>query len=86
VINRSFEGYHWIYWVGPLSGSILAVIMYKIIKAFEYQSVNADPTAGSTMNGEVAPIVDGSVPGERVVVTTNGATTAHQAAVARTMV
>lgn len=32
VAARSFPGYHWIYWIGPIIGSIVAVAAYKIVK------------------------------------------------------
>ncbi|EAL84488.2 hypothetical protein KXW98_004776 [Aspergillus fumigatus] len=40
VINRSFPGYHWIYWVGPLLGSLLACGFYAFLRMFKYESVN----------------------------------------------
>ncbi|KAL2832530.1 hypothetical protein BDW59DRAFT_169382 [Aspergillus cavernicola] len=40
VINRSFPGYHWIYWVGPLLGSLLACGFYFFLRMFSYESVN----------------------------------------------
>jgi aquaporin related protein len=40
VINRSFPGYHWIYWVGPLLGSLLACGFYYFLRMFSYESVN----------------------------------------------
>ncbi|KAL4787106.1 hypothetical protein BJX76DRAFT_345781 [Aspergillus varians] len=40
VINRSFPGYHWIYWVGPLLGSLLACGFYYFLRIFSYESVN----------------------------------------------
>ncbi|RHZ50577.1 hypothetical protein CDV55_100952 [Aspergillus turcosus] len=40
VINRSFPGYHWIYWVGPLLGSLLACGFYTFLRMFKYESVN----------------------------------------------
>ncbi|KAJ4263627.1 Aquaporin-1 [Fusarium torreyae] len=35
-----FVGYHWIYWVGPLMGALLAFACYKIFKVLEYQTAN----------------------------------------------
>jgi aquaporin related protein len=29
VVNGSFPGYHWIYWIGPILGAVLAVIAYR---------------------------------------------------------
>ncbi|KAK4690664.1 hypothetical protein P7C71_g6178, partial [Lecanoromycetidae sp. Uapishka_2] len=40
VINAEFEDYHWIYWVGPLLGSLLAAGFYKLIKGLEYETAN----------------------------------------------
>ena len=40
VIDASFNGYHWIYWVGPGLGSLVAVGFYKLVKGLEYETVN----------------------------------------------
>lgn len=40
VILHSFEEYHWIYWVGPTLGSIVAAGFYKFIKILEYETAN----------------------------------------------
>lgn len=40
VANRSFPGYHWIYWLGPVLGSILASGFFWFIKSCEYESAN----------------------------------------------
>ena len=42
VVTRTFASYHWIYWVGPVLGALLASVFYLLIKALEYESVNAD--------------------------------------------
>ncbi|BGO90627.1 hypothetical protein NBRC10512v2_002880 [Rhodotorula toruloides] len=39
VVLRSFDGYHWIYWVGPFLGTLLAAGFYKFIKYLEYETV-----------------------------------------------
>lgn len=39
VVDVSFPGYHWIYWIGPLFGSLMAVGFYLLLKAFDYTSV-----------------------------------------------
>ncbi|EMC91843.1 hypothetical protein BAUCODRAFT_54347, partial [Baudoinia panamericana UAMH 10762] len=38
VVNRYFHGYHWIYWLGPILGSIVAAGFYKLIKILEYET------------------------------------------------
>lgn len=40
VILHSFEHYHWIYWVGPILGSLLASALYKFMKMLEYETAN----------------------------------------------
>ena len=40
MINRSFPGYHWIYWVGPLLGSLLASGFYRLMVFAQWQNIN----------------------------------------------
>ena len=40
VALSSFPGYHWIYWLGPALGAILAVGLYRIVKLLEYETAN----------------------------------------------
>lgn len=40
VINRSFPGYHWIYWVGPMLGSLLASAFYRILCFVRWERIN----------------------------------------------
>lgn len=40
VAAASFPGYHYIYWVGPLMGALLAVGYYRFAKAFNYPEAN----------------------------------------------
>lgn len=42
VVVKSFYGYHWIYWVGPILGSTLAAAFYLFVKSLEYETVNLD--------------------------------------------
>lgn len=42
VVNASFVSYHWIYWLGPVLGSIVAAGFYKFIKILEYETANPD--------------------------------------------
>ncbi|KAL4961568.1 uncharacterized protein BDV14DRAFT_192149 [Aspergillus stella-maris] len=60
VINRSFPGYHWIYWVGPLLGSLLACGFYYFLTLASYESVNPgqdfndwEAKMGSSWDGSV---------------------------------
>ncbi|KAK0702966.1 aquaporin-like protein [Lasiosphaeria miniovina] len=40
TVNRSFPGYFWIYWVGPLLGSLLASAFYTLLKFLRWKEVN----------------------------------------------
>ncbi|KAF1983829.1 aquaporin-like protein [Aulographum hederae CBS 113979] len=40
VVLGQFNGYHWIYWVGPALGSLIAVIFYRLVKVLEYETAN----------------------------------------------
>lgn len=42
VVLCNFDSYHWIYWIGPLLGAILAVAFYRLIKVLEYETANPD--------------------------------------------
>ena len=42
IVNHSFTKYHWIYWAGPIAGVILAVLIYKLVKALEYETCNGE--------------------------------------------
>ena len=48
VVIRRFRSTQWVYWVGPLAGSLLAVLLFKLIKALEYETANQDPELGPT--------------------------------------
>ncbi|KIW67190.1 hypothetical protein PV04_06458 [Phialophora macrospora] len=45
VVLHSFYSYHWIYWVGPSLGALLASGFYMLIKALEYETVNPEQDA-----------------------------------------
>lgn len=45
VILHDFYSYHWIYWVGPILGALLASGFYMFIKALEYETVNPEADA-----------------------------------------
>lgn len=40
VVLHSFPGYHWIYWLGPALGSLLAVLFYRLMTILEYETAN----------------------------------------------
>ncbi|UZJ55574.1 hypothetical protein CBS101457_004894 [Exobasidium rhododendri] len=39
VVSGSFPGYHWIYWLGPILGSLTSVGFYKLLLLFDYTSI-----------------------------------------------
>lgn len=40
VAARSFPGYHWIYWVGPILGSVFSAAFYRVFKILHYETAN----------------------------------------------
>jgi aquaporin rerated protein, other eukaryote len=40
VATRTFPGYHWIYWLGPFMGALLASGLYRFMKIMEYETAN----------------------------------------------
>ncbi|ORY65115.1 aquaporin-like protein [Pseudomassariella vexata] len=40
VAARSFPGYHWIYWFGPLMGAVVAAGFYRFVKRCHYEEAN----------------------------------------------
>lgn len=40
VVLHDFPGYHWIYWLGPALGSLIAVGFYRFVKVLEYETAN----------------------------------------------
>ncbi|KAF8852833.1 putative aquaporin-1 [Acephala macrosclerotiorum] len=41
VVLGEFVTYHWIYWLGPAMGAVLAMAFYKLMKFLEYETANA---------------------------------------------
>lgn len=45
AVVTKFVGYHWIYWLGPVLGSLLSYVVYAALKWLEYQSANPNQDA-----------------------------------------
>ncbi|KAI8951467.1 aquaporin-like protein [Xylaria longipes] len=50
VATGSFPTYHWIYFIGPILGALVASGFYKFIKVLEYESVNPGQDDDGTLN------------------------------------
>ncbi|GAA5821933.1 hypothetical protein JCM11251_004784 [Rhodosporidiobolus azoricus] len=55
VVLVSFEGYHWIYWLGPALGSTIAAGFYKFVKWLEYETVLGPEDDSGTATDLKAP-------------------------------
>lgn len=61
VVTGTFDKDHWIYWVGPILGTFIAVFFYKFIKMLEYEMANPgqdgdvknDPTRNEEKRAEI---------------------------------
>ncbi|RPA99622.1 aquaporin-like protein [Choiromyces venosus 120613-1] len=51
VASHHFHGYHWIYWVGPVLGALLASAFYKFIKILEYETANPGSDGEEVVTG-----------------------------------
>ena len=40
VVAGKFPDYHWIYWLGPCMGAVLAAGLYRFMKVLEYETAN----------------------------------------------
>jgi aquaporin rerated protein, other eukaryote len=40
VTKGGFPGYHWVYWIGPILGALLAAGFYKFVKAMEFDQIS----------------------------------------------
>ena len=50
VVTRSFPGYHWIYWLGPVFGACIASGFYRFMKFLVYEEAN--PCQDSDHHGD----------------------------------
>lgn len=67
VVVHKFNGYHWIYWVGPCLGAILASTFYLFVKSLEYETVNLDHDPREFVGKKFDPIT-----GQEMEVTREG--------------
>ncbi len=51
VINRDFPKYHWIYWLGPVLGALLASATYHLFKLLGYETANPGQDSGKELIG-----------------------------------
>ncbi|EQL04229.1 hypothetical protein G6O67_004986 [Ophiocordyceps sinensis] len=66
AIFVGFETYHWIYWLGPVMGALLAFAIYTLLKWLDYRTANpgqdADDIEMACRDGlaPLAPLMSGS--------------------------
>jgi len=84
VVNRFSRDYHnrhWVYWLGPFLGSLLAAALYTIMKKFNYWSLTPDQSVNGYTNSPPGAV--GAVKGmmgshnPNAVDGTHGATDRH---------
>ncbi|KAB2099509.1 hypothetical protein AG0111_0g12349 [Alternaria gaisen] len=63
VVTGVFDTEHWIYWVGPAVGAIIAVVFYQFIKILEYEVANPgqdDDDKDQEVKEEIEKVREGS--------------------------
>ncbi|CDZ98448.1 mip family channel protein [Phaffia rhodozyma] len=65
VVLHEFASYHWIYWLGPALGAMLAAGFYKFIKFMQYETVTPDQDAADTSTPMVPTTSDKLAKGEK---------------------
>lgn len=58
VVNNLFYSYHWIYWVGPLIGALLAAAIYGTFLYFEFHTALPDQDAEFARKREIKSAVE----------------------------
>ncbi|TKA71150.1 hypothetical protein B0A55_08249 [Friedmanniomyces simplex] len=54
VAGRNFQTYHWIYWIGPFLGALIAAGYFHFVKFFNYQAANpGQDSAGGQFDPKV---------------------------------
>lgn len=54
VVTGIFDQEHWVYWLGPAIGAVIAVAFYKFIKVLEYEIANPGQDETSEAKAEKA--------------------------------
>ncbi|KAG8936922.1 hypothetical protein FRC02_010012 [Tulasnella sp. 418] len=58
AVLTGFEARHWVYWVGPLVGSLLGVAFYSILKHIRYWTLNPDQESSNPQKSPEGPQAD----------------------------
>ncbi|KAG8932411.1 hypothetical protein FRC01_014137 [Tulasnella sp. 417] len=56
AVVSGFDASHWVYWVGPFLGCILAVVLYSILKHVEYWNINPMQDSIDATNSPSGPV------------------------------
>ncbi|PNY25356.1 Aquaporin-1 [Tolypocladium capitatum] len=56
AVLSGFVGYHWIYWLGPFMGSVLAFVVYTLLKWLDYGTANPGQDADDVERADVAAL------------------------------
>ncbi|KAI9634647.1 aquaporin-like protein [Dioszegia hungarica] len=57
AVISGFDDYHWIYWLGPTLGSLLAAAFYIMLKHFHYWRVNPGQDSTDVRDSPATPVL-----------------------------
>ncbi|KAG9126207.1 hypothetical protein FRC07_004425 [Ceratobasidium sp. 392] len=56
AVVSGFDGHHWVYWVGPFLGSLMATSLYSFLKHIKYWNLNPNQDAPDPEKSPVDPL------------------------------
>lgn len=56
-----FTSYHWIYWIGPILGALLAFVVYSVLKFLDYKTANPGQDMDNTNKANTLAAPDAAI-------------------------
>ncbi|KAG8735855.1 hypothetical protein FRC12_017877 [Ceratobasidium sp. 428] len=56
AVVSGFDKHHWVYWVGPFIGSLIATLLYSFLKHIKYWHLNPDQDVSDPSQSPESPL------------------------------